>query len=262
MGIRSRLAHSISLRCLRQTSPNRHHHQALKLSLQVTKINIVNGNFVLADDTLQIKTSSLFLIDGFFGLEIEADKSEMSMKFARLGTEKFDLGIGEKSNDEFPLNWGVHGLDLGQFTWSQDQLELATLTGKLNGDELKVRDASVDLGGLSGPILGLDLEFDTDQVRQHLAQFDVQDINRPVFLRLKGKGPVTEFSGQLDLESHGLNLYDLQTGMTSVHVELENSRQVRLKPSEIAMWNGALKLQGDLDLLTGDGGLLLTGRGA
>ena len=139
-----------------------------KLSLQVTKINIVNGNFVLADDTLQIKTSSLFLIDGFFGLEIEADKSEMSMKFARLGTEKFDLGIGEKSNDEFPLNWGVHGLDLGQFTWSQDQLELATLTGKLNGDELKVRDASVDLGGLSGPILGLDLEFDTDQVRQHL----------------------------------------------------------------------------------------------
>ncbi|MGB0645932.1 MAG: hypothetical protein ACPGQS_02095 [Bradymonadia bacterium] len=232
-----------------------------KLSIQVTKINVINGDFLLTDDTLKIKTSSLFLVNGFFGLEIEPDKSEMSMRFERLGAETFDFGVGEQRDGVFALNWALHNLDLGQFTWRQDQLKLATFVAKLNKDDLKVRDASVQLGGLAGPILSLDLEFETEQLRQYLDQFGVQDINGPVSLRLTGKGPVTAFSGHLDVESRGLDLYGLQTGSLSVHVELEKSRQVRLKQSEIAMWNGSLTLQGQIDLLDGDGALDLTAEG-
>lgn len=239
-------------------APKEQAASSTEMSIKVNKITLLDGQFELVDDGIEIRTGLLNTQEVFFGLLVQPEDSEMSIRVPSLTASRLTFGVGKLVDDKRPLNWLLSQLVLNSFNWHGDQFQLNELTALLLDDALTVNDFKLELMASGGPTLGLRAELDTQQVEKHLAQFGVHQTKGPLNVKVLGQGQVSSFTGTLAATTTGLTTAGIVLGSTALNVSLEKSRVIEILPSTVALWAGQTRFTGRLDLLSGNGHLDLS----
>lgn len=226
-----------------------------EISIEISKITIVNGQFELIDDAIEIRTGLLNTRQVFFGLLVHPDTGAMNIRVPTMQAKSLSVGVGQSIDGARSLNWALTALKLNSFNWSGDQFKLAGLSARVLDDSIDVSDFQLELLSSGGPILALTAKLDTQHVEKHLSQFGIRETTGPLSLDFAGRGQISDFTGTLNATSTGLTVQGITLGDTSVNVKLEKSRQLSVLPSTVDLWQGGARFTGQLDLLTGNGAL-------
>ncbi|MEE2789880.1 MAG: translocation/assembly module TamB domain-containing protein [Myxococcota bacterium] len=225
--------------------------ESAPIGLEFSRVNVHNCTFILDLPDQAITAHRIQISDAQFSMKVEHHGERMTIGAKAVSVSRGEVLVNRQpgsprarlNEEDGVLRFPVTALKLRQFSWMNDQVQVARLNVKLRGDQLTVKRFELHLDKPEIE-LGALLRFSTHDIARQLKPLGVELVQGPIDLELEGFGEIEAFNGRLQLVSPQIQIAGMTFNALSVDATKNDGGVITVQDLEVHYGEGRITGEG------------------